>query len=78
MLDTARLERLTDLCGGRFRLTALIQKRLQELILNSPRLGETDTQELFETVLNEIESGKITLVLPEPKAATAAEVLGDK
>ena len=77
MLDTARLERLTDLCGGRFKLTALIQKRMHELIVNSPRLGETDTQQLFQNVLDEIENGKINLYLPEPKAAGAAEVLGE-
>jgi len=76
MLNTERLERLTDLVGGRFKLTVLAQKRMQELILNSPRLGETDTEQLFQTVLDEIENGKIKLSLPETKAKDLAKFLG--
>lgn len=72
MLDSARLERLVAIAGGKFNLTALIQKRMRDVILHSPRLGETDTHELFNTVLDEIETGNIELRLlepaPEPKA----------
>ena len=78
MLDDTRLEKLTNLCGGRFHLTALIQKRMKELILNSPRIGETDTQQMFDTVLDEIESARVKLALPEDKGKVAAEVLGGK
>lgn len=75
MLDNARLERLVEVAGGKFKLTALIQKRLRDLILNSPRLGETDTHALFETVLDEIESGNVGLRLPELKS-TSVELPG--
>jgi len=75
MLDNTRLERLVEIAGGKFNLTALIQKRLRDLILNSPRLGETDTHALFERVLDEIEAGNVGLRLPEPQS-TSAELPG--
>ncbi len=61
MLDSARLERLIALADGKFNLTSLIQKRMRDVILNSPRLGETDTHQLFDTVLQEIETQNIEL-----------------
>ncbi len=57
-IDTIRqIDRLDDRVGGRFLLTSLIQRRIQELIKGSPRLVDGTTP--LRTALLEIESGKI-------------------
>ncbi len=70
-MDDARLERLTKQAGGRYRLAALAQKRMQELITAAHGFGEPSVDNMFERVLAEIESGRVKLELPageEPQA----------
>lgn len=64
-MDDARLERLTKVVGGRFRLTALVQKRMQEITTSAHAFGEPNIDNMFERVLSEIESGRIKIELPE-------------
>lgn len=60
-LDTIRqIDRLDDKVGGRFKLTALLQRRIQEVIRGSPRLIEGKTP--LRSALAEIEAGKIELI----------------
>jgi len=59
-----RLEKLTQKVGGRFRLTALLQKRLAELVKGSPPLVDLPAKDYFEVALREIEEGKIELLRP--------------
>ncbi len=48
--------------GGRFKLTALIQKRLQELVAGArPLIEETKGKTQLEIVIEEIKSDKITI-----------------
>jgi len=66
-MDSERLERLTLKVGGRFRLTALLQKRMGELVRGSPPMIDVDpdvAENLFEVALREIESGRIELIRP--------------
>ena len=57
-IDTIRqIDRLDEQLGGRFLLTSLIQRRIQELIRGSPRFAEASSP--LRTALMEIESGKI-------------------
>lgn len=66
-MDSERLERLTQKVGGRFRLTALLQKRMSELVRGSPPMLDIDpdvAENLFEVALREIESGRIELIRP--------------
>jgi len=57
-IDTIRqIDRLDEKVGGRFKLTSLIQRRIQELIRGSPRFADEATP--LRTALAEIESGKI-------------------
>jgi DNA-directed RNA polymerase subunit K/omega len=59
-IDTIRqIDRLDEKVGGRFKLTALIQRRIQEVIRGSPRLIEGKTP--LRSALAEIEAGKIEL-----------------
>lgn len=59
-IDVIRqIDRLDEKVGGRFRLTALIQKRIQEVTKGSPRLVEGRTP--MRSALAEIEATKIEL-----------------
>jgi len=62
-LDQAKLEALTEKVGGRFKLTALLQRRLVSLI-RSRREGTRipSTAELMDTAIDEIMGGKIILL----------------
>lgn len=69
-LDVIRqIDRLDEKVGGRFRLTALIQKRIQEVTKGSPRLIDGKTP--MRSALAEIEAGKIELT--EQASAPAQE-----
>lgn len=64
MLDIDTEEELVKLVGGKFRLTALIQKRMAELNRGSPHLVEFENNEkpdLRDVVIKEILEGKIEL-----------------
>ena len=61
-MDVDRLEHLTQKVGGRFRLTALLQKRLAELVKGSPPLVDLPSNNFFEIALREIEEGRIELL----------------
>ncbi len=61
-MDVDRLEQLTQKVGGRFRLTALLQKRLSELVKGSPPLVDLPSNNFFEVALREIEEGRIELL----------------
>ena len=63
-MNVDRLERLTQKVGGRFRLTALLQKRLAELVKGSPPLVDLPAADYFEIALSEIEEGRIELLRP--------------
>jgi DNA-directed RNA polymerase subunit K/omega len=66
--EEGRVEELSKLVGGRFRLTVLIQKQAQEYYAAGrtfmPSVRNFD--ELFNYILDEIEDGKIQLQLREP------------
>lgn len=62
-IDVIRqVDRLDDKVGGRFRLTALLQKRIQEVVRGSPRFVEAKSH--LRSALAEIEAGKIELGAP--------------
>ncbi|MEZ6195009.1 MAG: DNA-directed RNA polymerase subunit omega [Planctomycetota bacterium] len=62
MIDTDRLERLYEKCGGVFRATVLIQTRIKELNRGAKRLVDGDHKGPIEIAIAEIEAGKIELV----------------
>lgn len=61
MLDEFREERLVDKVGGRFKLSALIQKRMVALNRGARPLVELKTNNHMETVIQEILNDKIYL-----------------
>ncbi|MBI1852804.1 MAG: DNA-directed RNA polymerase subunit omega [Planctomycetes bacterium] len=55
------IEELTRLVGGRFKLSALLQKRVRELTMGSPPLIEKAHRDPVMTAIEELRAGKIEL-----------------
>ena len=61
MIEALKSDEIVNKMGGRFKLTALIQRRLKELIVDGARpLVERDGRTDLELVIEEILQEKIT------------------
>ena len=61
MLEELKSAEIVEKVGGRFRLCALIQKRMQELLSGGrPLIDDTEGRTLLEVVAQEILQDKIT------------------
>ena len=72
MLEDLKSDKIINKLGGRFKLTALVQKRLVELLQGSrPLIENAAGMTMMEIVLQEILQDKITMedASPETKAA---------
>jgi DNA-directed RNA polymerase subunit omega len=74
MIDALNSDEIVNKFGGRFKLTALIQRRLGELIDGARPLIERDGRSDLEVVIEEIMQNKISIDweasgLEEPKVA---------
>jgi len=62
MIDELKSQELINKVGGRFKLTALVQKRLGELMQGSrPLIKNIENKSMIEIVIQEILQDKITL-----------------
>ncbi len=62
MIDALKNTKLVDKVGGRFKLTALIQKRLYELMQGArPLIEDTEGKTQLEIVVEEIMQDKIAI-----------------
>jgi DNA-directed RNA polymerase subunit omega len=62
MLEELKSERLVKKVGGRFKLAALVQRRLVELLQGSrPLIENAENMTAMEIVLQEILQDKITM-----------------
>ena len=62
MIDALKNIELVKKVGGRFKLTALIQKRLMELMQGGrPLIEDTEGKSQLEIVVEEIRRDKITI-----------------
>ena len=62
MIDELKNTKLIEKLGGRFKLTALVQKRLLELMQGSrPLIEDTEGKTQLEIVIEEIKQDKITI-----------------
>lgn len=75
MIEALKSDEIVEKVGGKFKLTALIQRRLEQLIEGArplvPRDGKTD----LEIVIEEIMQDKITLEFIDQGPAVAEEPL---
>ena len=61
MIEALRSDEIVRKCGGRFKLTALIQHRLRQLIIEGARpLVDREGRTNIEVVIAEIMEDKIT------------------
>jgi DNA-directed RNA polymerase subunit omega len=62
MLEELKSDKIINKVGGRFKLTALVQKRLEELLTGSrPLIENAAGLTMMEIVLQEILQDKITI-----------------
>lgn len=61
MIEALKSEEIVEKVGGRFKLCALIQKRLVQLMEGARPLVERQNRSDLEIVIDEILSDKITL-----------------
>jgi DNA-directed RNA polymerase subunit omega len=62
MIDELKSEKIINKVGGRFKLTALVQRRLGELLQGSrPLIEDTEGKSMLEIVVQEILQDKITI-----------------
>lgn len=65
MIEALRSDELMDKCGGKFKLTALIQRRWLQLLQGARPMVESKGMTEIEVVIREILDGKIVFELPE-------------
>ncbi|MFA5423023.1 MAG: DNA-directed RNA polymerase subunit omega [Phycisphaerae bacterium] len=62
MIEALKSTEIVNKVGGRFKLTALVQRRLQELLSGSrPLIENTENMTQMEIVVQEILQDKITI-----------------
>ncbi len=64
MIDALKSDEIVNKLGGRFKLTALIQRRLGELIDGARPLVDRNGRSDLEVVIDEILHEKITIDFP--------------
>ncbi|MBL1218335.1 MAG: DNA-directed RNA polymerase subunit omega [Planctomycetes bacterium] len=72
MINGLKNDEITKLVGGRFRLTALIQRRWAQLLEGARPMVERGQMSDLELIVEEIRQGKI-VVDDEPAAMTDDE-----
>lgn len=68
MIEALKSERIVEKAGGRFKLCALIQRRLVELMDGARPLVERDGRSDLELVIEEILQDKVTLEFTDAEA----------
>ncbi len=62
MINQAKFDELYGRCGGVFKTTVLIQKRLRELNRGARKLVDDQAKNPIEIVMHEIDAGRIELI----------------
>ena len=72
MIEALKSEEIVDKLGGRFKLTALIQRRLQQLVEGARPLIDRQGRTDLEVVIEEILQDKITLAFDDQPASAGS------
>jgi DNA-directed RNA polymerase subunit omega len=74
MIKELKDDTIVDMCGGRFKLTTLMQKRWLELMQGArPTIEVKDGMTELEIIAQEIREGKIALDVEDPSEADSAD-----
>lgn len=76
MIEALKSDEIVNKVGGRFKLCALIQRRLEQLVDGARPLVERDGRSDLEVVVEEIMQDKITLTFDEPTDPGASSAAG--
>ena len=76
MIEALKSDEIVNKVGGRFKLCALIQRRLEQLVDGARPLIERDGRSDLEVVVEEIMQDKITLTFEEPKDPAEKSLAG--
>jgi len=77
MIEELKSTKLINKVGGRFKLTALVQKRLDELVQGArPLIEDAEGKTMLEIVIQEILQDKITIETPDSESDTGTEEKG--
>ena len=69
MIEALKGEDIINRAGGRFKLTALIQHRVRELMEGARPLVDRKGRSDIEIAIIEVAEGKITLEIPQDTPA---------
>lgn len=72
MIEALKSDEIVNKVGGRFKLTALIQKRMVELMDGARPLVDREGMTDLETVIQEILQDKISLDMEHPEEVDGA------
>ncbi|MFK7883410.1 MAG: DNA-directed RNA polymerase subunit omega [Phycisphaerales bacterium] len=75
MIEALKSDEIVQKVGGRFKLCALIQRRLEQLVDGARPLVERDGRSDLEIVIEEILQDKITLSFEDDSAPVEEEAL---
>jgi len=75
MIEALKSDEIVEKVGGKFKLTALIQRRLEQLLEGARPLVARDGRTDLEIVVEEIMQDKITLEFIDQAPAKAEEPL---
>jgi DNA-directed RNA polymerase subunit omega len=75
MIEALKSDEIVEKVGGKFKLTALIQRRLEQLLEGARPLVARDGRTDLEIVVEEIMQDKITLEFIDNAPAVEEEAL---
>lgn len=75
MIEALKGDEIVDKLGGRFKLTALIQRRWKELMDGARPLVERNGRSDLELAIAEIQEGKITIDFSDCDATPPEQAL---
>ncbi|HED54823.1 MAG TPA: DNA-directed RNA polymerase subunit omega [Phycisphaerales bacterium] len=78
MIEALKSEEIVDKFGGRFRLTAVIQRRLIQLMEGARPMVERDGRTDLELVVQEILEDKIEIVEDDGSGGFEVSALDDE
>jgi DNA-directed RNA polymerase subunit omega len=75
MIESLKSDEIVDKMGGRFKLTALVQRRWAELMQGARPLVEREGRSDLELAIEEIRQGKITADFADADVTPPEEAL---
>jgi DNA-directed RNA polymerase subunit omega len=73
MIEMLKDDKIINMAGGRFKLTALMQKRWVELMQGARPCVESESRTELDVIAQEILEGKITGEIPATPAPAVEE-----